>query len=420
MTLTTCGAPLLGALLLALLTAPSAAFAPSLLPTFRAGAAGLRRTAATPAAARRAPAVASLRSVLDATKEDHAPTAMDWEELGSKPWGSIETDFMSVCTCESDGKWSKAEVVPYGPLPVSPRAAVLNYGQGIFEGMKAQRTKEGKIVIFRPEKNSARTQYGCKRLCMPPVPTDIFLDAIKSAVLANAKWVPPHGQGSLYLRPLIIGTGPILGLAPAPSYTFLVYVSPVGSYFKGSQMTPIKLKVEDEYVRAAVGGSGGIKAVGNYAPTLQPQAKAKAEGFDNVLYLDAKEGKYLEEVGTSNVFVVKGKTIHTPGLTGGGAPEDTILEGVTRDSVIQVARDAGYEVIEDRVDRQLLWDADEAFTVGTAVVVSPIGSVSFKGDVKSWDFPEGAGPATKTVYETLTGIQTGRVPDPYGWTVYLD
>uniref|UniRef100_A0A6U4HXF8 Branched-chain-amino-acid transaminase n=1 Tax=Hemiselmis andersenii TaxID=464988 RepID=A0A6U4HXF8_HEMAN len=413
--------PLLGMLLITLLAVPSAAFAPSLLSPSRLAKSGLRRTAASPAAVRRLPpAIASLRSVLDATKEDHAPTAMDWEELGSKPWGSIETDFMSVCKCESDGKWTKAEIVPYGPLPVSPRAAVLNYGQGIFEGMKAQRTKDGKIVLFRPEKNSARTQYGCERLCMPPVPQDIFLDAVKSAVLANAKWVPPHGQGSLYLRPLIIGTGPILGLAPAPSYTFLVYVSPVGSYFKGSQMTPIKLKVEDEFVRAAAGGAGGIKAVGNYAPTLQPQAKAKAEGFDNVLYLDAKEGKYLEEVGTSNVFVVKGKTIHTPGLKGGGNPEDTILEGVTRDSVIQVCKDAGYEVIEDRVEREMLWNADEAFTVGTAVVVSPIGSISFKGDVKSWDFPEGAGPATKTVYETLTGIQTGTLPDPYGWTVYLD
>lgn len=361
-----------------------------------------------------------LRAVLDATKPDHAPTAMDWDHLGSKPWGSIETDYMFVAECPAGGEWQKGELQPYGDLKISPRAGVLNYGQGIFEGMKAQRTAEGKIVIFRPDKNARRVQYGCERMCMPPVPEDVFINAIKETVIANAKWVPPFGRGSLYLRPLIIGSGPILGLAPAPSYSFVVYVSPVGSYFKGNQLTPIKLKMDDKYSRAAKGGSGGVKAVGNYAGSLLPQVKAKKEGFDNVLYLDASEAKYLEEVGTSNVFVVKGDTIHTPGLIGGGNPDDTILEGVTRDSVIQVAKDAGYKVVEGKVERTLLWEADEAFTVGTAVVVSPIGSVVYKGDTKKWEFKDGAGPVTSKIYDTLTGIQTGRIKDPYGWTVYLD
>ncbi|EKX44262.1 hypothetical protein GUITHDRAFT_159741 [Guillardia theta CCMP2712] len=326
---------------------------------------------------------------------------------------------MTVCKTEGAG-WGKAEVKPYGPLEISPRAGVLNYGQGVFEGMKAQRTEDGRIVIFRPDKNARRVRYGCERLCMPPVPEDTFVESIKSCVLANANWVPPCGKGSLYIRPLIIGTGPILGLAPAPSYTFLVYVSPVGSYFKGNQLSPIKLKIEHAYSRAAKGGSGGIKAVGNYAASLLPQTIAKKEGFDNVIYLDASEQKYLEEVGTSNIFVVKGKKIYTPALKGGGDPMDTILEGVTRDSVIQVAKDAGYEVVEDRVPFTLLKEADEAFTVGTAVVVSPIGAVTYKGETWSWKFEEGAGPATSKIYSTLTGIQTGKVPDPYGWTVYLD
>jgi len=343
---------------------------------------------------------------------------MDWDKLGDVPWGSIATDFMTISKCgpETDMKWTKGEVVPYGDIPMSPRAAILNYGQGIFEGMKAQRTDDGRIVIFRPDKNARRVQYGCERLCMPPVPEDVFVAAVKECVLANAKWVPPKGKGSLYLRPLVMGSGPVLGLSPAPSYTFMIYVSPVGSYFKGDQVTPIRLKIETGFSRAAPGGSGGIKAVGNYAPSLMPQKKAKDEGFDNVLYLDAEEQKYLEEVGTSNVFVVKGKTVWTPALNGGGDPQDTILEGVTRDSIMQVLRDQGLEVVQKRVTVDELLDCDEAFTVGTAVVVSPIGEINYKGQVKKW----GPGPVTSEVYQTLVGIQTGTHEDKHKWTVYLN
>jgi len=346
---------------------------------------------------------------------------MDWDTLADFSWGSVETDFMFMAKCGPEKlEWTKGEVVPYGDMQISPRAAIINYGQGLFEGMKAQRTEEGKIVIFRPQRNSRRVNYGCERLCMPPVPEDMFVQAVKDVVLANAKWVPPKGKGSLYLRPLIFGSGAILGLAPAPSYTFCIYVSPVGSYFKGNQLTPIKLKLETKFSRAAVGGSGGIKAVGNYAPSLKPQKLAKEAGFDNVLYLDAEEQKYLEEVGTSNVFLVKGKTVMTPAIKGGGSEEATILEGITRDSIIQVCKDKGFEVVEKRVSIQELLDCDEVFTAGTAVVVSPIGEVHYKEDVKKWDFADGAGPVTSDIYETLVGIQTGKVPDPYGWTVYLD
>ena len=365
--------------------------------------------------------VRTLRAM--AANEQHAATAMDWDTLASFPWGSIETESMTVAKCgpETGGEWKSAEVVPYGNLPMPPKAGVLNYGQGLFEGMKAQRTEDGRIVIFRPEKNAKRCYYGCERLLMPPVPEDIFTNAVKDCVIANAKWVPPKGKGSLYLRTIVIGSGPILGLAPAPSYTLCCYVSPVGSYFKGNQLTPIKLKLETGFSRAAPGGSGGVKAIGNYAPSLMPQKKAKEEGFDNVIYLDAAEKKYLEEVGTSNVFIVKGKKVLTPALKGNGDPEDTILEGVTRDSLITLLKDKGYEVVETRVSIDDLLESDEAFTVGTAVVISPIGEVSYMGKPHQWNYADGSsGPVTKDLYETLVGIQTGTHPDPYGWTVYLD
>jgi len=327
---------------------------------------------------------------------------------------------MTVATCgpETDMKWVPGKTVPYGDLKIPPRASILNYGQGLFEGMKAQRTEEGKIVIFRPDKNARRAAYGCERLCMPPPPEDIFVNAVKDCIIANAKWVPPKGEGTLYVRPIIFGSGPILGLAPAPSYTLCVYVSPVGSYFKGNQLTPIKLKLETAYSRASPGGVGGVKAVGNYVPSMKPQALAKKEGFDNVIFLDAEEGKYVEEVSTSNVFIVKDGVVYTPPCKGGGNPDDTILEGVTRDSLLTLCKDKGYKVVEDKVPVELLMSAEEAFTVGTAVVISPCGEVVHEG--KSHKLLGDKGPITNYLYETLTGIQTGVVDDPYGWTVYLD
>jgi branched-chain amino acid aminotransferase len=247
------------------------AFCPTALPSV--GLRGSARLACSGSKIRNVAAkgVVGLKSVLG--KESHAPTAMDWEQLGSKPWGSIETDNMYISECAADGQWTYGKILKYGNIEISPRAGVLNYGQGIFEGMKAQRSADGRIALFRPDKNARRVRYGCVRNCMPPVPEEIFVQAIKDTVLANAKWVPPCGKGSLYIRPIVVGTGPILGLAPAPSYTFAVYVSPVGSYFKGSQMTPIKLKIEDKFSRAAPGGTGGTKSIGNYAGSLLPQVQ---------------------------------------------------------------------------------------------------------------------------------------------------
>ena len=194
---------------------------------------------------------------------------------------------MYIAECTLDGQWKMGSIQPYGNISVSPSAAVLNYGQGIFEGMKAFRTPEDELVTFRPDENAKRFAEGAGRMSMPPVPKDIFEDAVKKVISANSDYVPPVGIGSLYIRPLLIGTGAILGLGPAPSYTFLVYVSPVASYFKGGQLSPIDLVVEEDYHRAAPGGTGSTKCVGNYSPVLKVQLKQKRRIFD-VIYLDAK------------------------------------------------------------------------------------------------------------------------------------
>jgi len=397
----------------------SGAFAPTARTVPAAPARGLAPRLAVP------PRVRALNAGLRhakgvASAEKNAPTAMDWDTLTDFQWGSVETDFMTIAkfSPETGNKWAEAEVLPYGPVPTSPRAAIFNYGQGLFEGMKAQRTKEGKIVIFRPDRNAKRAAYGCERLMMPPVPEDIFVKAVKDFVLANAAWVPPFGQGTLYIRPLIMGSGPILALAPPAEYTFMIYGSPVGSYFKGNQLTPIKLKLETGYTRAAPGGVGGVKAVGNYVPSLKPQKEAKEDGFDNVIFLDSETGTYIEEVSTSNVFVVKDKVVYTPGVVGGGSPDDTILEGVTRDCLITLCKDKGYELREEKVPVETMMTADEAFTVGTAVVISPIGEAVHEG--KTHTLLGDKGPITQDLYQTLVDIQTGAGEDKHGWTIFLD
>jgi branched-chain amino acid aminotransferase len=263
-------------------------------------------------------------------------------------------------------------------------------------------------VTFRPQENAKRFAEGAGRMSMPPVPKEIFEDAILRAISANRDFVPPVGLGSLYIRPLLIGSGAILGLGPAPSYTFLVYVSPVASYFKGGQLTPIDLIVEEDYHRAAPGGTGSTKCVGNYSPVLKVQLQAKKDGYSDVIYLDAKENKYIEEVSSCNFFVVKGKTIATPELGG------TILPGITRKSIIELAKDKGYTVEERKVSVEEVIEADECFCTGTAVVVVPVGSVTRRG--KKTIYSEGKiGKTGQMLYDELTGIQQGQIKDTKGW-----
>ncbi|KAL4419156.1 hypothetical protein ABPG77_009132 [Micractinium sp. CCAP 211/92] len=337
-------------------------------------------------------------------------TDIDWDSLGFGLQHVGETMWMA--TCSADGQqWSSGELLPYGPLPMYPSAQALNYGQAVFEGMKAQRSAKDRVVLFRPDCNAQRMHEGALRLSMVPPPQELFLEAVKKTVEANAALIPPQGKGSLYLRPLLVGSGPILGLGPAPSYTLVVYCAAVGAYFKGGQLTPIDLIVETRFHRAAPGGMGGTKCAGNYSPVLVTQLAAKKEGYSDVVYLDAKTDTYLEEVSSCNIFVVKGKTIRTPPLQG------TILPGVTRRSIIEMARSRGYTVEEVPVSVDEAMEADEIFTTGTAVVVSPVGSLTHQGLRRQFGNPGEPSPVALELYDQLTGLQQEKYDDPFGWIV---
>lgn len=334
-------------------------------------------------------------------------SSIDWDSIG---FGLANVgDAMYVSTCEAGSTTWKGGVQPYGPIPMFPSAQVLNYGQSVFEGMKAQRSKKGHIVLFRPDCNAERMKDGADRLSMVAPSTEEFIAAVEATVKANASFVPPEGKGSLYLRPLLMGTGPILGLGPAPSYTFCIYCAAVGAYFKGGQLTPINLKVDTEFHRSAPRGMGGTKAAGNYSPVLVTQLAAKREGFADVLYLDAKHDKYLEEVSSCNIFVVHGKTISTPPISG------SILPGVTRRSIIQLARARGYTVNEERVSIDAAMEADEVFTTGTAVVLSPVGSLTYNGKKREFGKNGEPTPVALELYDALTGLQQERIKDEFGW-----
>lgn len=343
--------------------------------------------------------------------ERRAKVNIDWDTLGFGLKDVAGSMYVSQWTAENG--WDSGVLQPYGPLSVLPSAQVLNYGQAIFEGMKAQESAKGRVVLFRPDRNAERFKNGALRMSMPPVPEDKYVEAVKQLVRANMDYVPPSGKGSLYIRPLLLGTGPILGLGPAPSYTFTIFAASVGAYFKGGQLSPIDLIVEERFHRAAPGGMGGTKAAGNYSPVLVTQLEAKQHGFADVVYLDAKTDTYLEEVSSCNVFCVKGRKISTPPLSG------TILPGVTRRSVIELARARGFEVHEEPVTVQEAMQADELFTTGTAVVVSSVGSLTHRGVKKQYTEQGQAGKVALEVYKSLTDIQTERAPDPSHWVVGL-
>lgn len=355
----------------------------------------------------RAPSRGQLRCVASASATRPKPVEMDWDKLGFGLQGVAQTMYVSEWS-EGAG-WDKGALKPYGPIPMMPSAQVLNYGQSVFEGMKAQRTADGSIVLFRPDRNAARMAAGAARLSMPPVPEEQFISAVADTVRANADYVPPHGKGSLYLRPLLLGSGPILGLGPAPSYTFTVFAAAVGPYFKSGQLTPIDLIVEEHFHRAAPGGMGGTKAAGNYSPVLVTQLEAKRNNYADVVYLDAKTDTYLEEVSSCNIFVRQGNTIKTPPLSG------TILPGVTRDSIIQLARRLGYDVQEDKVSVTEAMEADEIFTTGTAVVVCSVGSLTYRGNKRSYVDGGEPGSTALQLYTALTQLQTCQAEDPLSW-----
>jgi branched-chain amino acid aminotransferase len=303
----------------------------------------------------------------------------------------------------------------FGTFQLSPAATVLNYGQTLFEGLKAFRRVDGSIALFRPERNAERMQNGARRFLLPPVPTEVFVAAADAVVRANARWVPPFGKGSLYLRPLLMGTGEDLGVKPSSESTFCIYSSPVGNYFKGG-LKAIRLQALRGFSRAAQGGAGHVKASGNYAPAFFAQRMVKQRGFDDLLCLDAATGNFIEEAGASNIFVVfPNNTIITPCLD-----SETILPGVTRASIIELAeKECGCTVLEGPIHLSDLQDVCEAFCCGTGASVTPVGSVSVARadgtEVKEACvvFGDGTtpGPITRRLYNILLTIQTGTDED---------
>ena len=330
---------------------------------------------------------------------------IDWDNLG---FDVMETRSMYKANCRIGEEWKLGGLIPYGTIELSPAAGVLNYGQGCFEGTKAYRTIKNQVVLFRPEMNAKRMAMSTRRLCIPEMNKEFFLQAVEETLIDNIDYVPPYGKGSLYIRPIVWGTSPALGVKPVEEYTFMVFVSPVGPYFKGG-VKPLRLTVSNDYHRAAPKGIGNAKAIGNYSASLYPLTEAKNRDFDEVIYLNAKDEKFVEEIGSANLFVLTENTIKTPKLDG------SILPGITRDSVITLAKDTiGLEVLETNVTLTELYDADEVFCTGTAVVVTPVGSITgLDGKHKIADGKMGQ--LTSKLRQLLTGIQRGDVSDEFGW-----
>jgi branched-chain amino acid aminotransferase len=322
----------------------------------------------------------------------------------------------------ADGSgWHNGRIIPYGPLEIDPAAAVLHYGQEMFEGLKAYRADDGRVLLFRPYKNAERVRSTLERMCMPDMDTELFVGAIKALVNIERDWIPNKPGTSLYIRPFIFADDPFLGVHAAHHYRFVIILSPVGPYYDtpGGQLAATSIYVEEEYVRAALGGTGFAKVGGNYAGSLKAQVKAAEKGCEQVLWLDAKEHKYVEEIGTSNAFfMIDGEVITAPLL-------GTILPGVTRDSVIALLKKWGIPVSERRLPIADVIQAardgrlDEVFASGTAAVISPVGQLKFADDTLPIG-GGGVGRLAQRLYDALYGLQTGKIEDDMGWTVSID
>ena len=339
----------------------------------------------------------------------------DEESLG---FGNVFTDHMFIMDYKEGQGWYDPRVVPYQDLVLAPSSMVFHYGQEMFEGLKAYRTPSDDILLFRPMKNIQRTNVTNERICIPKVDEALMLEAIKTVVAVDKDWVPSAEGTSLYIRPFIIATDPFLGVRPAQTYKFMIILSPVGAYYKEG-LNPVGIWVEDDYVRAVRGGLGFAKTGANYVASLKAQMIAKEKGYSQVLWLDGVERKYVEEVGTMNVFFKINGEFITPELNG------SILPGVTRDSVIAMLKDWGETVSERRITIEEVFEAgrngslEEVFGTGTAAVISPVGLLDWEG--QKLQVNEGTiGPFSKRIYDTVTGIQNGLLEDIYSWTVKVE
>ncbi|KQL36814.1 branched-chain amino acid aminotransferase [Psychrobacillus sp. FJAT-21963] len=333
-------------------------------------------------------------------------------------FGRTFTDHMFIADYTEGVGWHDHRIIPYQPLTLDPSATILHYGQTVFEGMKAYLSKDGIIRLFRPEENMKRMNHSCERLSMPKINEVDAIEALKQLIEIDKEWIPNEPGTSLYIRPFMIATEPHLGVSAALTYSFIIIMSPVGSYYKEG-IHPVKILVESEYVRAVAGGTGTAKTAGNYASSLKAQEVADREGYSQVLWLDGIERKYIEEVGSMNVFFKINGEVVTPALNG------SILDGITRKSIIQLLKHWGVPVTERRVSMEEIREAylngklDEAFGTGTAAVISPIGELRWKGELFYVNNGE-TGELSKKLYDSLTAIQKGSMEDPFGWVVELN
>ena len=335
-------------------------------------------------------------------------------ELG---FGKYTTDYMFLMDYTLAQEWHNARIEPYQDLRLDPVAMVLHYNQEVFDGLKAYHLEGGGIGLFRPEKNIERMNASARRMVMPEVEPNLFFEAMRELILLDRDWIPTSEGTSLYIRPTMIANEPALGVRPSKQYLFYIILSPVGAYYPEG-FNPTRIYVSDEYVRAVKGGSGDAKTSCNYGPTLFVSQQAAEKGYTQVLWLDAKERKYVEEVGTSNIFFLIEDEVVTPPLGG------TILPGITRDSVLQLARHWGLNVserpiaIEEVIEGCKRGSLKEMFATGTAAVISPVGEICYKG--KDLQIADGqTGELSQTLYKELTGIQYGHREDPFGWQVRI-
>lgn len=333
------------------------------------------------------------------------------ETLG---FGKYFSDHQLLVDFDLERGWHDARIEPYGPIPLDPASSVLHYGQAMFEGSKAFRQADGSIALFRPDAHGRRMQRGAERLCMPALEVEDFVETVRAFTAVEESWVPDAPNTALYLRPTLIANEAFLGVRPSHRYIYFLIGSPVGSYYGGDTLKPVRIWVERDYVRAARGGLGATKAGANYVASLHAAVKAKEAGFDQVLWLDAKEHAFVEEVGTMNLFVVIDGTLVTPHLS------DSILAGVTRDSILTLAKEWGIKTEERAIGVAELRDASERGTLqevfgsGTAAVVSPVAELAFGQDrlIVNGGRP---GALASRLYEEITGIQRGAKPDRHGW-----
>ena len=358
------------------------------------------------------------------TGNPHPTSAARRAEILAAPgFGNHFTDHMVQIHWDPARGWHDAALVPYAPLSLDPGATVLHYAQTIFEGLKAYRQPDDSVAAFRPDRNAVRFRNSARRLALPELPDDLFIESLRWLVREDKDWVPPAGgEECLYLRPFMFGTQPGLGVHPSEEVLYLVIASPAASYFAGGSVKPVSVWISDDYVRAAPGGTGEAKCGGNYAGSLAGHQEAIARGYDQVVWLDAVERRYIEEMGGMNIAFVYGSgpnaKVVTPQLTG------TLLPGVTRDALLQIARDLGYGAEERRVTVEE-WeqgvrsgDITESFACGTAAVVTPIDRAGHTGGTFTIGDGE-PGPTTMRLRDTLTAIQRGSAPDPHGWRTPL-